>query len=53
MDVRMKLKISPGGMARWNNGRKEMSFFTPGKHCLTGGSKETVKQEPIFIKKLS
>jgi len=53
MDVRMKLKISPGGMARGNNGRKEMSFFTPGKYGVAGGPKETVKQEPTFIKKLS
>jgi len=47
--VRVKLKISSGGVGRDNDGRKEMCFFRPGKHCLTGGSKEAVKQESIFI----
>jgi len=50
MDVAMELKISAEGMARGNNGRKEMSFFRPGKHGLTRGLKEAVKQESIFIK---
>jgi len=43
MDVRMKLKISSGSMARGDNGRKKMSFFAPRKHGLAGGPKETVK----------
>lgn len=30
-----------------------MSFLAPGKHRLTGGSKDRGQQEPIFIKKLS
>ena len=49
MDMRVKLKISSKGMARGDNGRKEMPFFAPGKQSLTGGSKEAVKQESILI----
>jgi len=52
MDMRMKLKISSGGVTRGNNGREKMSFFRPGKYRLTGGLKKTIKQEPAFIKKL-
>jgi len=49
MNVGVKLEISSGGVGRGNDGRKKMSFFVPEKHCLAGGSKETVKQESIFI----
>ncbi len=51
--LRMKLKVSSGGMARGNNGRKEMSFLTPGKHCFTRGPKERGQQESVFIKEFS
>jgi hypothetical protein len=53
MDVRMKLKIPSEGVATANDGGKEMPFFRPGKHRLTGGLKEAIEQESIFIKKLS
>jgi len=52
MDVRVKLKISSKGMARGDNGRKEMSFLALGEYRLAGGSKEAVKQESILIKEL-
>jgi len=50
MNVRVKLKISSKGVATRDNGWKKMSFFAPGKQGLTGGSKEAIKQESIFIK---
>ena len=50
--MRMKLKISSGGVTRGNNGRKEMSFLRPGKHCLRRGPKKATKQESALVKKL-
>jgi len=50
MEVRMKLEVSAESVARGNNSREEMSFFRPGKHRLSRGPKEAVKQESIFIK---
>jgi len=49
----MKFEVSAKGMATRNDGGQEMSFFTPGKQRLCGGSKEAVAQEWTFMEELS
>ena len=52
MNVRVKLEISTRGMARGNDGWKEMSLIRPGKHCFSRGRKKAAKQESALVQKL-